>query len=242
MLYPPRRSGRPAPVVIELHGGPALRAPLMLHPAWTMLRQHGMAVIQPNVRGSSGFGKSYAALDDGLRREDAVRDIGALLDWIGSQPELDPKRIAVTGSSYGGYLVLASLIRYPGRLACGVDFYGITDPVAFLEQSGDFSQDVQRAEWGDERSPGIRSFLHSIAPIRHTDRIRSPLLVFHGANDIRVKVEQSRAMVEAIRSAGGQAAYVEAASEGHGISSPLTNVYVYTIMIDFLNRCLTPRG
>jgi acetyl esterase/lipase len=238
MLYPARRSGRPAPVVIELHGGPALRAPLMLHPAWTMLRQHGMAVIQPNVRGSSGFGKSYAALDDGFRREDAVRDVGALLEWIRDQPELDSHRIAVTGSSYGGYLVLASLIRYPDRLACGVNFFGISDPVAFLEQSGDFSQDVQRAEWGDERSPDVRTFLDSIAPIRRTNRIRSPLMVFQGANDIRVKVEQSRAMVESIRSAGGQVSYVEAANEGHGISSPLTNVYVFTIMIDFLDRCL----
>ena len=229
---------QPAPVLIEIHGGYEGQATGVSEPPTTLLRERGAAVIKPNVRGSGGYGRTFGMLDNGYLREDAVRDIGALLDWIETQPELDATRVAVMGGSYGGYMVLASMVHYSDRLACGINQFGISDPVAFLEQSTDFAPDFQRAEWGDERDPAMRSFLDSIAPIRRAHEISAPLLIYQGANDVRVKVEQSRAMVETIRNAGGSVWYVEAANEGHGMRQPLNALYTGSAMIDFVSSCL----
>lgn len=230
----------PRPVLIELHGGPASQSKKVTWPPLTVLRQRGITVVAPNVRGSTGYGRTFASLDDGYLREDAVRDVGALLQWIGEQPELDGTRVAVSGASAGGYLALASLIHYPERFACGVDRVGISDIVAFLEQSGDFAIDVQRAEWGDERDPRMRAFLDSISPARRAHEIRAPLLIYQGANDSRVKAEQSRAMVERIREAGGRVWYQEAANEGHQVQDPLNTVYTSSALVDFVTACLEP--
>ena len=230
----------PQPVLIDIHGGPTAQALARVQPQDAVPGPRPV-VIRPNVRGSTGYGRSFSALDDGPRREDAVRDIGALLDWIDTQPNLDGSRVAVMGASYGGYVALAALARYGDRLRCGVDMFGIADLPAFLAESeaGHYAE-AQRGEYGDARQPAMRRFLESISPIAAADRIRSPLLVYQGANDIRVKPQQSRALVERVRQAGGSVVYIEAPDEGHGLARPVTQFYFGVAMIEFLMRCLGP--
>ena len=178
----------------------------------------GVAVIAPNIRGSSGFDSEYLSLDDGTRREDAVRDIGALLDWIAQRPELDQNRVAVYGASYGGYLVLASAVHFSDRLKAGVDVVGISNFVTFLENTEDYRRDFRRLEYGDERDPETRSFLQKISPLNNVDRIDIPLLVVQGRNDPRVPASESEQIVQALRDRGQPVWYIEALNEGHGYS------------------------
>ena len=239
-VFPPGPGAEaPWPVLIDIHGGPAMQARSTLNPAYNVLRSFGVAVITPNVRGSTGYGKTYAELDNGPLRLDAVRDIGALLDWIAADVRFDESRVAVSGGSYGGYMVLASLVAYPDRFRCGVDLFGISDFVSFLEASeeGHFP-DAQRAEYGDERDPDTRRFLDSISPANHAEEIRVPLLIYQGANDVRVKPAQSRRMVERIRAAGGQVRYIEAADEGHGLTQPLNLMYFGGAFATLMDECL----
>lgn len=215
-LYRPRGEG-PHPVIVEIHGGPAVQR----RPTFSASFQHwanelGAAVIAPNVRGSTGYGATYVGLDDGRRREDAVRDIGALLDWIAGRPDLDEERVAVYGSSYGGYMVLASMMYYGDRLAAGVNIVGIGNFVTFLENTRDYRRELRRAEYGDERDPEMRAFLESISPARHPQRLTRPLLVIQGLNDPRVPVSESEKLIAAMRENGHNPWYLLARNEGHG--------------------------
>jgi dipeptidyl aminopeptidase/acylaminoacyl peptidase len=179
------------------------------------------------------------SLDDRERREDAVRDIGALLDWIATRPDMDPDRVGVFGGSYGGYMTLATLVNYSDRVRCGFDLFGISDLAGYVEASREeHFPEAQRREFGDERDPAMRAFLDSISPVNRAAAIRAPLLVFQGANDVRVKPEESRRMVASIREAGGDVRYVEAANEGHGFENPLNLLYVAAAAMDFLAECL----
>jgi dipeptidyl aminopeptidase/acylaminoacyl peptidase len=229
----------PRPVMIDIHGGPAWQTRAVAAPPYELIRRMGITIVAPNVRGSTGYGKSYAALDDRERREDAVRDIGALLDWIATQPDLDAARVMVAGGSYGGYMTLAALVHYSDRVRCGIELFGISDLVTYLQASEDgHFPEAQRAEFGDERDPAMRAVLESISPARHAERIRVPLLIYQGANDVRVKAQESRQMVERIRAAGGTVTYVEAADEGHTIDQPLNQLYFGSLMSEFTSRCL----
>ena len=215
-VYRPR-GGAPAPVVIDLHGGPEEQ----YRPGWNpfvqfLVNELGYAVVAPNVRGSSGYGKSFLALDNGPLREDAVRDIGSLLVWIGVQPGFDRERVAVMGGSYGGYLTLASLVTYGDRLRGGIDLFGISDFVTFLHNTAAYRRDWRRSEYGDERDPSTRAFLQRISPLSNASRIKKPLLVVGGANDVRVPLSESEQLVWRIRSAGGEVWYLVARDEGHG--------------------------
>ena len=229
----------PRPVIINIHGGPAMQASPTLNPMFHLLRQYGVSIIAPNVRGSSGYGKDYQSLDDHRLREDAVRDIGALLDWIARQADLDADRVALMGGSYGGYMVLASLTHYSDRLRCGCDMFGISHFTTYLKASQEHHlADAQRAEFGDERNPAMHAFLDSISPLNHADRITVPLLIFQGTNDMRVKPEESRQMVARIQEQGGTVHYIEAADEGHGITQPLNLLYFGAVGMDLLEDCL----
>ncbi|MBT8487437.1 MAG: prolyl oligopeptidase family serine peptidase, partial [Gemmatimonadetes bacterium] len=234
-VYPGRGDGR-RPVVVDIHGGPEAQA--RLRTGEGALQKAGITVITPNVRGSTGYGKTFASLDDQYLREDAVRDIGALLDWIGEQPDMDPGRVAVTGGSYGGYMVLASLVHYSPRLACGIDIVGVSNFVTFLENTADYRRDLRRAEYGDERIPEMREFLESISPLTHAERITSPLMVIQGANDPRVPVGESRQLVDRVGANGLDVAYMEGSNEGHGFRHPWNAFYAGVAKQQRLRECL----
>jgi len=215
-LYKPRGAG-PFPVVISIHGGPEGQARPGFSSTYQMwVEKLGIAVVIPNVRGSSGYGKSYLSLDNGFRREDSVRDIGALLDWIATQPDLDQDRVAVFGGSYGGYMVLASAFHYSDKLKAAVDIVGISNFVTFLENTQDYRRDLRRAEYGDERDPAMRAHLEKISPLNNVEKIAIPMLIVQGENDPRMPVTESKQVVEALRSQGQTVWFMNALNEGHG--------------------------
>ena len=234
-VYPGVGTG-PRPVLIDIHGGPEAQARLTNRHLRT--QRAGFTVIAPNVRGSTGYGKSFTKLDDRYLRENAVHDIGALLDWIGTQPQLDETRVGVQGGSYGGYMVLASLVHFGERIRCGVDVVGVSNFVTFLENTAPYRRDLRRVEYGDERDPAMREFLESIAPVNNAERIVSPLMVVQGANDPRVPVTESRQMVERVRSNQQPVSYIEGANEGHGFRNPWNSLYASTAQFLMLEECL----
>lgn len=215
-IYKPKAKG-PHPVVIDIHGGPEGQA----RPSFNPINQYyalemGIAVIEPNVRGSSGYGKTYLELDNGYNRENSVKDIGKLIEWIEKQPDLDRNRIAVTGGSYGGYMVLASMIHFNDKLRCGVDIVGISNFVTFLNNTQDYRKDLRRVEYGDERIPEMREFLMQISPTTNAHKITKPLFVVQGLNDPRVPYTEAEQIVEAVRKNGTDVWYLLAKDEGHG--------------------------
>jgi len=217
-VYQPRGTKK-APVVISIHGGPEAQyqpffSPLIQY--W--VNELGLAVIAPNVRGSTGYGKTYTQLDNAEKREDSVKDIGALLDWIAAQPDLDASRVAVHGGSYGGYMVLASLVHFGDRIKAGVDIVGIANFISFLEKTSGYRVDLRRVEYGDERDPRMREVFERISPANHADRIRSALLVAHGRNDPRVPFSEAEQIVAKVRANGRPVWTVYADNEGHGFA------------------------
>ena len=234
-VYPGVGEG-PRPVLIDIHGGPEGQARLRTAPG--PLQKYGITSITPNVRGSTGYGRTFTKLDDQYLREDAVRDIKALLDWIAEQPDLDENRVAVTGGSYGGYMVLASLVHFSPRIRCGIDIVGVSNFVTFLENTADYRRDLRRAEYGDERIPEMREFLESISPLNNAERITSRLMVVQGANDPRVPVGESRQVVERVRSNGLDVTYVEGANEGHGFRHPWNAFYTGLAQQEMTRECL----
>lgn len=217
--YRPARAAADAghPVVIQIHGGPEGQArPTFSADIQYLVNVLGVAVLVPNVRGSSGYGKRWLALDNGRLREDSVKDIGALLDWIARRPELDASRVAVYGGSYGGYMVLATMARYSDRLRAGIDIVGISNFVTFLENTESYRRDLRRAEYGDERDPEMRAFLEKISPTTNAHRIRIPLFVAQGANDPRVPASEAAQIVDTVRANGGEVWFLQFPDEGHG--------------------------
>ncbi len=215
-VYRPEGPG-PHPVVIQIHGGPESQSRpgfSSTYPMW--MDRLGVALIRPNVRGSSGYGKRFLLLDNGFQREDSVRDIGALLDWIETQPDLDAERVAVYGGSYGGYMVLASAVHYSDRLKAAVNVVGISNFVTFLENTQDYRRDLRRVEYGDERDPEMRAHLEEISPLNHVDRMTVPMFVIQGQNDPRVPVTEADQIVQALRAQGSPVWYMNALNEGHG--------------------------
>ena len=234
-VYPGVGEG-PRPVVIDIHGGPEAQA-RMSH-GYVTVQRRGVTLIAPNVRGSTGYGKTFTSLDDTWLREDAVNDIGSLLDWIGRQPSMDAHRVAVRGGSYGGYMVLASLVHFGERIRCGVDVVGVSNFVTFLENTADYRRDLRRAEYGDERDPEMRAFLESISPLNNAERIVSPLMVIQGANDPRVPVTESRQMVARVRENGLEVQYLEGANEGHGFRHPWNSLYAQAAGAQMVTDCV----
>ncbi|NOR20124.1 MAG: alpha/beta fold hydrolase, partial [Xanthomonadales bacterium] len=171
----------PFPVIIHVHGGPESQFRPRFNSDFQMwIDQLGVAIIAPNIRGSVGFGAKYITMDDGYQREAAVRDIGALLDWIAVQPNLDKNRVAIHGASYGGYIALASAVHYSDRLRAAVDRLGISNFVTFLENTQDYRRVLRRIAYGDERDPQMRAFLEEISPLNNVDKIKIPLFVQQG--------------------------------------------------------------
>jgi len=214
---PKAKDGAKAPVVIQIHGGPESQArPVFNADVQFLVDRLGVAVLVPNVRGSAGYGKNYLLLDNGYKREDSVRDIGALLDWIGTRPELDAERVAVQGGSYGGYMVLAAMTHYDDRLRAGVDVVGISNFVTFLDRTESYRRDLRRAEYGDERDAAMKTFLEKISPTTNAKAISKPLFVAQGSNDPRVPASEAEQIVRTVRDNGGTVWFLEFKDEGHG--------------------------
>lgn len=229
----------PRPVYIEIHGGPESQYKPRFSPFTQFLvKELGFTVIAPNVRGSSGYGKTYLDLDNGLDREDAVRDIGALLVWIGAQRELDAKNVFVAGGSYGGYMSLASMVHFGDRLRGGIDVVGISNFVTFLESTSAYRRDLRRPEYGDERLPRVRAYLQRISPLTNAARITKPLLIVQGLNDPRVPANESQQMVAKIRGRGGEVWYLAAKDEGHGFRKKSNRDFYEKTIVTFLERQL----
>jgi dipeptidyl aminopeptidase/acylaminoacyl peptidase len=232
-------AGKKLPVVISIHGGPEGQAFPTFNPtAQYLANELGVALLVPNVRGSSGYGKTYLSLDNAARREDSVKDIGALLDWIAKQPDLDASRVGVQGGSYGGYMVLASLMHYSDRIRAGVDIVGISDFTTFLTNTESYRRDLRRAEYGDERTPEMQKVFAEISPARHADRIRARLFVAQGKNDPRVPYTEAEQIVKAVRGNGQPVWYLLFNDEGHGFRKKANNDYYGAATILFWQQHL----
>ena len=216
-VYKPLNVEGPLPVMISIHGGPEGQHTPSFSSFYAFLaNEMGIAIIAPNVRGSAGYGKTFLKLDNGFNREDSVKDIGKLIEWIENNSDFDKDKVAVFGGSYGGYMVLSSMYNFSDKLKCGVDIVGISNFVTFLENTEAYRRDLRRAEYGDERDPEMRTYLESISPTNHVTEFKSPLFVIQGANDPRVPASESEQMVKSIRENNGKVWYMLAKDEGHG--------------------------
>jgi dipeptidyl aminopeptidase/acylaminoacyl peptidase len=239
LSMPPARFAGPRPVLIDIHGGPESQAKLGFLGRYNYFVQElGVAVLRPNVRGSTGFGKTFLALDNGKLREDSVKDIGALLDWIAQQPGLDAQRVMVSGGSYGGYMSLAVSVHHAERIAGAVDDVGISHFVTFLTNTESYRRDLRRVEYGDERDPAMREFLHRISPLTNAHRIRKPLFVVQGRNDPRVPYTEAEQIVERVRANGTPVWYLRAENEGHGFARKENADFRFYAMVKFVETVL----
>jgi dipeptidyl aminopeptidase/acylaminoacyl peptidase len=238
-VFTPKSGVGKIPVIIDIHGGPEGQVrPWFSSTTQYYVNELNCAVIQPNVRGSSGYGKSYLLLDNGFKREHSVQDIGALLDWIATQPNLDKDRVAVSGGSYGGYMVLASMATYPDRIKCGVDNVGISNFVTFLKNTGDYRRDLRRVEYGDERDPEMEAFLQKISPTNNAHKISSPLFVAQGENDPRVPASEARQIITMVEKNDVPVWYLFAKDEGHGFAKKNNRDYYTRAKIMFFKKYL----
>jgi len=239
-LYRPAPTFKGArPVILNIHGGPEGQStPGFMGRINYFLQELGVAVLFPNVRGSTGYGKTFLSLDNGLKREDSVKDIGALLDWIGTRKDLDASRVMVTGASYGGYMTLACMTHFSDRLRCGLDVVGISHFGTFLKNTEAYRRDLRRAEYGDERDPQMQEFFERIAPLNNMGKITKPMFIVQGKNDPRVPVTEATQMVEALRKAGKPIWYLEASDEGHGFSKKKNVDFQFAATVLFIQEFL----
>ena len=239
-LYPPpaKFSGK-RPVMIEIHGGPEGQSrPDFLGSFNYYVQAMGIALIDPNVRGSTGYGKGYTMLDNGMKRQDSVHDIGALLDWIRTRPDLDPDRVVVVGGSYGGFMTLSVATQYNDRIRCSIDIVGPSNLVTFLENTSGYRRDLRRVEYGDERDPTVRNFLEKTAPANHADAITKPIFIVAGVNDPRVPYSESVNMTKLVRKNGSPVWFLGAKDEGHGYQKKPNSDYLFYSSIQFLKQYL----
>jgi dipeptidyl aminopeptidase/acylaminoacyl peptidase len=227
------------PVLVVIHGGPEGQSqPTFLGRNNYFLNELGIVLIYPNVRGSTGYGKTFSLLDNGFQREDSYKDINALLDWVAAQPNLDPARVAVTGGSYGGHMTLATSTFYSDRIRCSIDIVGMSNLVTFLEHTEAYRRDLRRVEYGDERDPKMREYLERIAPMNNIAKIRKPMLVVAGKNDPRVPVSESEQIVQGLKEKGTPVWYLIAKDEGHGFRKKNNQDYLFYSSVLFLEKYL----
>jgi dipeptidyl aminopeptidase/acylaminoacyl peptidase len=227
------------PVMVVVHGGPEGQSrPSFLGRSNYFMNEMGVTLIFPNIRGSSGFGKTFLKLDNGFLREDSYKDLAALAAWIKTQPDLDGDRIMITGGSYGGHATLAMTTHYPDLFRCALSVVGMSSLVTFLENTEEYRRDLRRAEYGDERDPEMRAFLEKIAPLNLVYQIRSPLFMVQGANDPRVPARESRQMIDLVRKQSVPAWYLLANDEGHGFSKKKNQDYQFYLTVMFVQQFL----
>lgn len=240
-LYAPAASKFPGkrPVIVNIHGGPEGQfRPGFLGRNNYLINELGVAMIFPNVRGSTGYGKSFVAMDNGFKREDTYKDIEALLHWVKEQPGLDGDRIMVTGGSYGGHMTLATATRYNDLIACSLDVVGISNLRTFLEHTEAYRRDLRRVEYGDERDPKMREYLEQIAPMNHVKNITKPMFVVAGANDPRVPKSEADQIVAALKAQNTPVWYLVGKNEGHGFSKKQNADFQFYATVMFVEKYL----
>ena len=240
-LYKPNASKYPGrrPVVIDIHGGPEGQAnPEFIGRANYLLNELGVAMIYPNVRGSTGYGKTFTKLDNGTLRDGTYKDIGTLLDWIGTRPDLDASRIMVQGGSYGGHMTLAIAYLYSDRIRCAIDVVGPSNFVTFMQNTSGYRRDLRRVEYGDERDPKMREYFERTAPLNNAEKIRKPLFIIQGGNDPRVPLSESEQMLRKIRGVGTPVWYLMAKDEGHGFAKKTNRDFQFYASILFMKEFL----
>ena len=239
-LPPARFTGR-RPVLMLVHGGPEAQSKQGWHGRWNYFTEVlGVALLEPNGRGSSGYGKTFLSLDNGRLREDSVKDMGSAIDWMASQPRLDPQRVIVTGGSYGGYMALAASTLLADRIAGAASTVGISNFVSFLENTESYRRDLRRVEYGDERDPAMRAVLQDISPLNRVQRITKPLFVAQGKNDPRVPWTESEQIVRSLQSRNTPVWYMLADNEGHGFARRENADYWFATLIQFAQQTLKP--
>ena len=236
VLYrPPARFSGPRPVIINVHGGPAfVERPRHIGRSNYFRNELGIAIIYPNIRGSLGFGRKFEELDNGRLREDAVKDIGALLDWIAAQPFLDKTRVMIAGPSYGGYIALAAAIEYGDRIRAANPAFAITDYPSYLESTDMARQANRNLEYGDPADPEMRAYLTRISPLTNAAKLKAPVYIAAGAKDIRVPISQAEAMVKALKANGTPVWYLRLEDAGHQQLTTSTldlTVYVWVLFM-----------
>jgi dipeptidyl aminopeptidase/acylaminoacyl peptidase len=234
-VFRPAAASAPPPVVVVVHGGPEAQAMQTFNPVVQGLVDAGYAVVVPNVRGSTGYGKRYAGLDDTTRRLDSVRDLAAVHGWLADNG-LDATRAALLGGSYGGYMVLAGLTFQPDLWAAGVDIVGISDLVTFLENTSDYRRAHREREYGSLTTD--REFLVAASPMTHVDEIRAPLFVIHGRNDPRVPVSEAEQLVKSLSNRGVRCELLIYEDEGHGLARLENQLDAYPQAVAFLDEAL----
>ncbi|MCY1040493.1 alpha/beta fold hydrolase [Corallococcus sp. bb12-1] len=238
-LYRPKNAKGKVPVVVVFHGGPEGQSvPSFSSQTQLMATELGLAVLLPNVRGSEGYGKAYRAMDDGVKRERSLADIGATLDFIASRPELDASRVGVYGGSYGGYLTLATATFFPERIKAAVDVVGISSLPSFLRNTQAYRRDLRRAEYGDERDPAVLQVQERISPLGSVGRIQAALFVQQGANDPRVPQSEAEQVVQAVTRKGSDVWYLLATDEGHGFQKKSNRDLAQTTALMFFEKHL----
>ena len=229
----------PRPVIINIHGGPEGQSqPVFAGRYNYYLNELGIDIIFPNVRGSVGYGKTFTDLDNGFKREDSVKDLGALIDWIGTQPGLDASRIMLMGGSYGGYMTLAGAFHYNDKIKCSVDIVGISNFNTFLKNTESYRRDLRRVEYGDERDPKMAAFFEKIAPLNNAGRITKPMFIIQGKNDPRVPYTEAEQMVQKIEANKGVVWYLMANDEGHGFRKKNNQDFQFYAVTAFVKEYL----
>lgn len=231
------------PVVMDFHGGPEGQSTVHFMGRWNYyLNEMGLAILRPNVRGSSGYGKSFQDLDNGFKRKDSVKDAGAFLVWLRTHPRTDADRVVVSGGSYGGYMSLATAVDYSPLLRGAVDVVGISHFATFLNNTESYRRDLRRVEYGDEREPKMREFMEKIAPLNNAASIKVPLFVVQGKNDPRVPYTEAEQMVNAVRRNKVPVWYLLADNEGHGFARKVNADYYFYSTVNFFEMLLLERA
>jgi dipeptidyl aminopeptidase/acylaminoacyl peptidase len=240
-LYAPDPQKFPGkrPVIVNIHGGPEGQfRPGFLGRNNYYLNELGVAVVFPNVRGSTGYGKTFLKLDNGMNRDHTHKDIGALLDWIKQNPSLDGGKIMITGGSYGGYMTWAVAYEYNDSICCSLPIVGPSNLVTLLQHTEAYRRDLRRVEYGDERDPKMREYLEKTAPLNNSDKIRKPVFAVVGKNDPRVPWSESRQMLDKLKNNGITTWFLMANDEGHGYAKKKNQDFLFYASVMFVRRFL----
>jgi dipeptidyl aminopeptidase/acylaminoacyl peptidase len=240
-LYKPPAAKFPGkrPVIVNIHGGPEGQSqPGFLGRNNYYLKELGVAILFPNVRGSEGYGKTFLAMDNGFNREKSYKDIDTLLDYIKTRPDLDGDKIMITGGSYGGFMTLQVATNYSDKICCALDVVGISNLVTFLQNTSGYRRDLRRVEYGDERDPKMREFMEKIAAVNNADKIKKPLFVVQGKNDPRVPYTEAMQIVQKARGNGVPVWFLMAADEGHGFAKKKNQDFQFYATVMFIKEFL----